>query len=88
MKPIALEKLNKHIADRLSRFSKKGIDEVLNLMDEETWYYGKEIVDAGFATDFLETGKASDQASNVLDIEKYKYHERLKMWGRLFRQPA
>jgi len=83
----SLEKLNKHIADRLSRFSKKGIDEVLNLMDEETWYYGKEIVDAGFATDFLETGKASDQASNVLDIEKYKYHERLKMVAAYFGEP-
>jgi len=83
----SLEKLNKHIADRLSRFSKKGIDEVLNLMDEETWYYGKEIVDAGFATDFLETGKASDQASNVLDIEKYKYHERLKSVAAYFGNP-
>ena len=83
----SLEKLNKHIADRLSRFSKKGIDEVLNLMDEETWYYGKEIVDAGFATDFLETGKASNQASNVLDIEKYKYHERLKSVAAYFGNP-
>jgi hypothetical protein len=83
----SLEKLNKHIANRLSRFSKKGIDEVLNLMDEETWYYGKEIVDAGFATDFLETGKASDQASNVLDIEKYKYHERLKSVAAYFGNP-
>ena len=83
----SLEKLNKHIADRLSRFSKKGIDEVLKLMDEETWYYGKEIVDAGFATDFLETGKASDQASNVLDIEKYKYHERLKSVAAYFGNP-
>lgn len=83
----SLEKLNKHIADRLSRFSKKPIEDVLKLMDEETWYYGKEIVDAGFATDFLETGKASDQASNVLDIEKYKYHERLKSVAAYFGTP-
>ena len=83
----SLEKLNKHIADRLSRFSGKPLEEVLKLMDEETWYYGKEIVDAGFATDFLETGKASDQASNVLDIEKYKYHERLKSVAAYFGTP-
>jgi len=83
----SLEKLNKHIADRLSRFSGKPLEDVLNLMDEETWYYGKEIVDAGFATDFLETGKASDQASNVLDIEKYKYHERLKSVAAYFGNP-
>ena len=83
----SLEKLNKHIADRLSRFSGKPIDEVLKLMDDETWYYGKEIVDAGFATDFLETGKAADKASNVLDVEKYKYHERLKMVAAYFGEP-
>lgn len=83
----SLEKLNKHIADRLSRFSKKSIDDVLKLMDDETWYYGKEIVDAGFATEFLETGKANDQASNVLDIEKFKYHERLKSVAAYFGEP-
>lgn len=83
----SLQKLNKHIADRLSRFSGKPLEDVLKLMDEETWYYGKEIVDAGFATDFLETGKASDQASNVLDIEKYKYHERLKSVAAYFGTP-
>ena len=73
-----LGKLSAHIADRLARFTGKKVEDVAKLMDEETWLYGKDILDAGFATDYHETGKAATGASNVLDIEKLKYHERLK----------
>lgn len=73
-----LEKQTQHIADRLSRFTGKDKDDLLKLMDEETWLYGKDILDAGFATDYAETGKAQADSSNVLDMEKFKYHERLK----------
>lgn len=79
-----LEKLNAHISDRLSRFSGKNKEEILSLMDEETWYYGREIMDAGFATDFLETGKAEQNASNVISIKKHEYHERLKSVAAYF----
>ncbi len=73
----ALEKLNRHIADRLSRFSGKSVDAILELMDAESWYYGQEIVDAGFAMEFKVTGKA-DTTANVLEIAKFKYHDGMK----------
>lgn len=73
-----LEKLSKHIADRLARFTGKKVDEISDLMNEESWYYGKGIVDAGFATDYHETGKGSTDATNVLEFEKIKYHEVMK----------
>lgn len=53
-----LEKLNERIALILSKKSGKTIDEIKNMMNEETWLYGQEIVDAGFADELIET---SDQ---------------------------
>lgn len=81
----ALEKLNKHIADRLSRKSGKPVDEVLALMDKESWYYGQEIVDAGFANEFRETGKASGE--NAVEIAKTKYHDGLKKVAAFLGEP-
>jgi ATP-dependent Clp protease protease subunit len=44
-----LRKATKNIADRLASMSKKPVDEIIDMMNEETWLYGQEIVDAGFA---------------------------------------
>lgn len=75
---VYLEKQTEHIADRLSRFTGKKKEDLLEMMDAETWLYGKDILDAGFATDYIETGKAKEDPENVLTEERFKYHERLK----------
>lgn len=53
-----LERLNKHIAQGLADRSGKTVEEVLALMEVETYLYGQEIIDAGFADEML--GKASN----------------------------
>jgi ATP-dependent protease ClpP protease subunit len=70
-----LEKLNKHIADRLARFTNKKVEDVLALMAEESWYYGKEILDNGFATSYVETGKAQGNPKDVLDFAQNSFHK-------------
>ena len=75
----ALDKLNSHIADRLSRFTGVDKEAMLKLMDDESWYYGQEIVDAKFATKFLETGSVGNgDAGNAIAFAKHQYHEGLK----------
>ena len=53
-----IEKLNGIIAARLAERSGKSEKEVRALMAAETWYYGQEIVDAGFADRLEGTGQA------------------------------
>ena len=84
----SLEKMTQHIADRLSRFSGKKVEDVLALMDGETWYYGKEIIDNGFATDYQETGKAVGDKENILSIAKHTYHDQLKKFAALYEGEA
>jgi hypothetical protein len=62
-----LERLNKHLATRLAAKSGKTEDEVLAMMDEETWMYGQEIVDAGFADRMLESdsGAPTDRENAI-----------------------
>ena len=71
----SLESLSKHIANRLSKSSGKSVEDVLALMSAESWYYGKEILDNGFATSYVETGKAQDNKQNVLTFAKNNFHE-------------
>lgn len=51
-----LGRLNRHLAERLAAKSGKGVQEILTMMNEETYLYGKEIVDAGFADELIEVG--------------------------------
>src|SRR5690606_666711 len=53
-----IERLNTLIARRYSERSGKSETEIRKLMNEETWYYGREIVEAGFADVFEDTGRA------------------------------
>jgi ATP-dependent protease ClpP protease subunit len=46
--------------------------EVIDLMDATTYYYGNEIVDAGFASGIVETGKNKDKAS-ALALSKERF---------------
>lgn len=73
-----LEQTNTHMANILAARANRPVEEILKLMDETTWYYGSEIVEAGFADELLATTniKAKDPAitnakkefSNILNI--------------------
>lgn len=82
-----LEKLNAHIADRLSRSSGKPVADILELMDAESWYYGQEIVDSGFANELKETGKREEAATNVLEIARHTYHDGMKKVAAFLGEP-
>lgn len=82
----SLEQLNGHVADRLARFSKKTIEDVIALMAEESWYYGKEILDAGFATEYRESGKQT-LGTNAIEVAKLKYHNGLKQVAAFLGEP-
>ena len=82
----SLEKLNLHVGDRLARFSGKKIEDVLSLMAAESWYYGKEIIDGGFATEYKETGKGN-LGTNDIDIAKLKYHNGMKQVAAFLGEP-
>jgi ATP-dependent protease ClpP protease subunit len=72
-----VEKLNALIGKRLAERSKKTESEIRRLMQEETWYYGQEIVDAGFADRLEDTGAATDRAAAVASAEKQYRHAAL-----------
>ena len=82
----SLEKLNGHVGDRLARFSKKSNEDILGLMAAESWYYGKEIIDGGFATEYRETGKGN-LGTNDIDIAKLKYHNGMKQVAAFLGEP-
>lgn len=64
------EKLNSLVCKRLSERSGKPESEIRQLMAAETWYYGKEIVDAGFADRLESTGQTADRMAAVASAQK------------------
>ncbi len=52
-----LKKINKHIAERYVKKTGKSIDQILEMMAEETYLYGQDIVDEGFADKMQESGE-------------------------------
>jgi len=75
-----VEKANDQIANILSKRSGKTVDEIKTLMDAETWLYGQEIVDAGFADELVQS---KDTAENSLHkdiaIEQAKNEMKIKI---------
>lgn len=68
-----IEKLNSMVAKRLADVSGKPESEIRTLMQAETWFYGKEIVDAGFADTYEDTGRAEDREVAVaMAAKEYK----------------
>ena len=62
-----LEGLDVQLAELYSAKSGRPVPEILELMDAETWYYGAEIVEAGFADEFEETGRTRDRETALAD---------------------
>jgi len=67
-----IERTNTLIATKLSQRSKKSVKEILKMMDAETWLYGQEIVDAGFADELIETGVQPDKAAASAAVAQMK----------------
>ncbi len=53
----AMERTDDLIANCYSGRTGKSVSEIKRLMDAESWYFGKEIVEAGFADEVIETSK-------------------------------
>lgn len=68
-----LKKIDKHIANIYAKKTGKTEKEILNMMKNETWLYGQEIVDSGFAEEYTETG---DEPQNKLEIQRTAQTER------------
>ena len=62
-----LEGLDIQLAELYSVKSGRPVPEILELMDAETWYYGAEIVEAGFADEYEETGRTRDRETALID---------------------
>lgn len=56
-----LERVTANVAKTYTLKSEKPIGEVRNLMDEESFFYGDEIVEHGFADEVIQTDKKGDK---------------------------
>jgi len=59
------ERLTDLLATAYCKKSKKSKKEIRALMDDETFYYGKESVDAGFVDEIIKTNKQGEKSVNV-----------------------
>jgi ATP-dependent protease ClpP protease subunit len=60
-----LKRLNDVLADAYAKKSKRDRKAILAEMNEETYYYGKEIVEKGFADSLESSGAAENRSSDV-----------------------
>jgi len=67
------EGLAKLLAKKYTQQTGKSEVEIRNLMDEESWFFGEEIVSAGFADEIIKTDEDKDkQALIALNKERFK----------------
>ena len=67
-----LERLNSLIAERLSQRSIKTVEDIRGMMSKETWSYGQEIVDLGFADELIQTGTSPNKTNAISAVKKMK----------------
>ncbi len=68
-----LERMASMLAQEYAKKSGKSLDEIINLMNEETYLFGNEIKEAGFVDEIIETDKKDDkQAALVTAKAKVK----------------
>jgi len=64
-----LKRLAKMMVPVYSKRSGKAINEIQKMMDSETWLFGQEIVDAGFADEIIKTDSGIDKDSAIARAE-------------------
>lgn len=68
-----LEGLTKLLAQKYIQKTKKTETEIRNMMNDESWFFGEEIVHSGFADEVIEFKKDDDkQSALALAKEKFK----------------
>jgi len=65
-----LDKINELLVGRLTDFSKKDKQDVRDAMDKETTYYGKEILENGFASKYIDTGEDAPEKDTAVALAK------------------
>jgi len=75
---INLRNEDKALAKIYSDRGNISIDDMTRYMDEETTWYGKDILEAGFATDILDTPRRGAEKENLakFDLGCYKMHRK------------
>ena len=61
-----LESITNMLAKNYTNKSGKSEKEIIKLLDEETWFYGSEIMDAGFVDEIIDSNADIDSASAKL----------------------
>jgi len=71
---IELKRIRDHIAN--AYINQTGIDKktITDMMDAETWFYGEEIVNSGFAGSIIESNNTEPQ-NNLLSLAKNKFKD-------------
>lgn len=69
-----LKGLSKMIANTYVKFTGKSLAEVTDMMDEETFFYGDEIVESGFAHEMVGSEGEQDQETNM-SVARLKYSD-------------
>lgn len=66
-----IEKISNLLVNAYSNFSKKTVEEIKLLMNNETFLFGKEIIDNGFAHQLIEENNvANDTPASAIDYSK------------------
>jgi ATP-dependent protease ClpP protease subunit len=64
-----LDGIDNQLANLYSQKSGKPVYEILELMRVESWYFGSEILEAGFADSYTETGSAIGKTAALIDAK-------------------
>lgn len=92
------EALSNILAKLYSNKTGKKKNEIIELMDEETWFYGNEIQDFGIADEMINLGTNSDKAACISDckakfsimknnLDKDKYNEETRRVLNIVKTP-
>lgn len=64
-----LKGLTDLLAQAYAKKTKKSKKTICELMDNETWYFGSEIIDNGFADEIIESGDEKDKSTAIADAQ-------------------
>lgn len=76
-----------HMASLYATKTKKSKEDIQALMDDETYFYGSEILDAGFADELRKSGKTATAKSLAIASCKKEYQKFVAMAGQPRHEP-
>jgi ATP-dependent protease ClpP protease subunit len=81
-----LEAFSNIIANEYAAITGKTVEEIKKMMDEETWMYGQEIVDAGFANEMEDAAIDGMVSNKAQAISMFKKHQN-KIMNKAVQKP-